>query len=115
LQGGFRFPRCFLLEAESFKPLYSLPPRLGSQFISWPLACTITRRSDQRQYRGLAEGFAGLETVQPVEKNVPVLILIGADQYWDLLARLKNALSDALHRLGINGLSPFHRDMNSVD
>jgi hypothetical protein len=114
-QSGIRFPRGFLLEAESFKSLYCLPLHLGSQFISWPLVCAITRRSDQRQYRGLAQGFAGLETVQSVKENVPVLILIGTDQYWSLLARLKNALSDAFHHLGINGFSPFHRDINSVD
>jgi hypothetical protein len=53
--------------------------------------------------------------VQPVEKNVPVLILIRADQYWSLLVHFQNALSDAFHHLCINGLSPFHRDVNSVD
>jgi hypothetical protein len=92
-----------------------LPLHLGSQFVSWPLLCKITRRSDQRQYCGLAQDFAGLKTVQPVKKNVPVLILIGADQYWSLLAHLKNALSDALHHLGIMSPSPFCWDVNSVD
>jgi hypothetical protein len=114
-RSGFRFPRCFLLQAEPLKPLHRLPLHLGSQFISWPFVCKITRRSDHRQYGGLAQGFAGLEAMQPVKQNVSVLILIGADQYWSLLAHLKNALSDAFHHLGIKRLSPFHRDVNSVN
>ncbi len=115
LRGGLRFPRCFLLEAESFKPLYCLPLHLGSQFISWLLVCAITRRSDQRQYCGLAQRFAGLKAVQPVKENVPMLILIGPDQYRRLLARLKNTLSNAFHQLGIKAFAPFHRDMNLID
>ncbi len=110
-----RFPRGFLLEAESFKPLYCLPLHLGGQFISRLLVRAIARRSDQRQYCGLAQGFAGLKTVQPVKENVPVLILIGADQYGSLLARLKNTLSDAFHQLGIKAFAPFHRDINLLD
>ncbi len=53
--------------------------------------------------------------MQPVKENVPVLILIGADQYWRLLARFENALSDAFHHLGIKGPSPYRRHVNSVD
>jgi hypothetical protein len=53
--------------------------------------------------------------VQPVKENVPVRILIGTDQDWSLLPRLKNTLSDALHHFGINGFSPFYRDVNLVD
>ena len=104
-----------MLQTEFLKPLHRLPLHLGSQLITWLLVCGISRRSNQRQYCGLAQGFAGLETVQPVKENVPVLILIGADQYWSLLARLKNALSDAFHHLGVKTLAPFHRDVNSVD
>jgi hypothetical protein len=104
-----------LLQAELLKPLHRLPLHLGGHFVSWPLVRKITRRSDQRQYCGLAQGFAGLEAVQPVEENVSVLIFTGADQYCGLLAHLKNALSDAFNRLGVESLSPFHRDVNSVD
>jgi hypothetical protein len=115
LRGGFRFPRGFLLQAEPSKPLHRLALHFGSQFISWLVVCTIVCRSDQRQYRGLAQSFAGLEAVQPVKQNVSVLILIGTDQYWRLLARLENALSDAFHHCGIKGFSPLYRDVNSVD
>ena len=53
--------------------------------------------------------------MQSVKQNVPVLILIGTDQYWRLLAHLENALSDAFHHCGIKGFSPLYRDVNSVD
>jgi hypothetical protein len=115
LHSGFRFPRGFLLQAEFFKPLHRLTLHLGSQLISWLLVRRISRRSNQRQYCGLAEGFAGLKSVQPVKQNVPVLILVGADRYWSLLTRIENALSDPFHHLGIKGLSPLYRDVNSVD
>jgi hypothetical protein len=110
-----RFSRRFLLQTEFFKPLHRLPLHLRSHFIRRLLVCRLTRRSDQRQYRGLAQGFTGLKAMQAVQENVPVLILIGADQYWRLLARLKNALGDAFHHLGIKGPSPFRRDVNLVD
>jgi hypothetical protein len=92
-----------------------LPLHVGSDFIRWPVVRNITRRSDQRQYCGLAQGSAGLKTVQPVKKNVPMLILIGADRYRSLLAHLKNAFGDLFHHLGVNGPSPFCRNVNSID
>ena len=44
-----------------------------------------------------------------------MLILIGADQNWSLLAYLENALGDASYRFGIKVPSPFYRDVDSVD
>jgi hypothetical protein len=69
-----------------------LPLNLGSNFVVWLPLCEITHRSDQCHYPGLAQGFAGLKTVQPVEKNEPP-IFIAADQDWSLLTHLKDALS----------------------
>ena len=114
MHDGFRFLRCFSLQTKFFKPFHRLPLNLGSNFVVWLPFCEITHRSDQCHYRGLAQGFAGLKTVQPVEKN-ELPILIAADQDWSLLTHLEDALSDAFHRYGIKALSPFDRNVNLVD
>jgi hypothetical protein len=49
-----------------------------------------------------------------IEKN-ELPILIGADRNWSLLTHLQDALSDAFHQFGIKALSPFNRNVNSVD
>ena len=114
MHDGFRFLRCFSLQTKFFKPFHRLPLNLGSNFVVWLPFCEITHRSDQCHYPGLAQGFAGLKTVQPVEKNEPP-IFIAADQDWSLLTHLKDALSDAFHHYGINAPSPFNRNVNLVD
>jgi hypothetical protein len=114
LHDGFRFLRCFSLQTKFFKPFHRLPLNLGSKFVVWLPLCEISHRSDQCHYRGLAQGFAGLKTVQPVEKNVRP-ILIATDQDWSLLTHLEDALSDAIHHYGIKAPSPFNRNINLVD
>ena len=114
MHDGFRFLRCFSLQTKFFKPFHRLPLNLGSKFVVWLPLCEITHPSDQCHYRGLAQGFAGLKTVQPVEKN-ELPILIAADQDWSLLTHLEDALSDAFHHYGIKALSPFNRNVNLVD
>ena len=114
MHDGFRSLRCFSLQTKFFKPFHRLPLNLGSNFVVWLPLCEITHRSDQCHYRGLAQGFAGLKTVQPVEKN-ELPILIAADQDWSLLTHLEDALSDAFHHYGIKTPSPFNRNVNLVD
>src|SRR5262249_34956007 len=76
--------------------------------------CAITHRSDQCHYRGLAQGFAGLKTVEPIEKH-EVPILIPSDQDWRLLTHLEDALRNASDQFGLKGLSPFNGNVNLVD
>jgi hypothetical protein len=113
LHGGFLL-RCFSLQTKFFKPFYRLPLHLGSTFVVWLPLCELLDRSDQCHYRGLAQGFAGLKTMVPVEKN-ELPTLIAADQDWRLLTYLEDALSDASDHFGIKGISPFNGNVYSVN